>query len=135
MISWASIDRCVRILLTTFYHMYHYTMQLLSLVPSLFIARFPRAIKRLGTRLGDMVKCSYFFVVYSIIIINRPYVYGFIGNHHAMASICTKYYCVFSSILQGEVSGIIIHQNQRLTLHCFLDLYAVSRVPAPVPKI
>ena len=30
MISGASIDRCVRILLTTFYHMHHYTMQLLG---------------------------------------------------------------------------------------------------------
>ena len=27
MISGASIDRCVRILLTTFYHMHHYTVQ------------------------------------------------------------------------------------------------------------
>ena len=30
MISGASIDRCVRILLTTFYHMHHYTVQLLG---------------------------------------------------------------------------------------------------------
>ena len=30
MISGASIDRCVHILLTTFYHMHHYTMQLLG---------------------------------------------------------------------------------------------------------
>ena len=30
MISGASIDRCVRILLTTFYHMQHYTVQLLG---------------------------------------------------------------------------------------------------------
>ena len=30
MISGASIDRCVRIPLTTFYHMHHYTMQLLG---------------------------------------------------------------------------------------------------------
>ena len=30
MISGASIDGCVRILLTTFYHMHHYTVQLLG---------------------------------------------------------------------------------------------------------
>ena len=30
MISGASIDRCVRIILTTFYHMHHYTVQLLG---------------------------------------------------------------------------------------------------------
>ena len=37
MISGASIDRCVRILLTTFYHMHHYTMQLLGIWSSVHI--------------------------------------------------------------------------------------------------
>ena len=36
-ISGASINRCLRILLTTFYHMHHYTMQLLGIWSSAHI--------------------------------------------------------------------------------------------------
>ena len=61
MISGASIDRCVRILLTTYYHMHHYTVQLLGRWSRVHIGNIIRPLNFSEAAEGSSIhwkKCS-----------------------------------------------------------------------------
>ena len=94
MISGASIDRRVRILLTTFYHMHHYTMQLLG--------RWSRVHINYSLPQNFEYPTDTYFALFNTIIIIK------INNYVLVCAIMTQYIwllygCYVHSLLSSHI--------------------------------